>query len=340
MIETMGLGKQFGDLVAVSNVTLNVPPGDVLALLGPNGAGKTTTVRMLSAILAPSQGWARLAGYDIVQAGDEVRRRVGVLTEAPGLYLRMTGWEYLDFFGQLWGMPSAFRKSRIDALAQQFRVGTFLSRRIGEYSKGMRQKVALLRTLLHNPPVLLLDEPTSAMDPESARLVRDIILEMRQTGNHSIIVCTHNLPEAEELADRIAIIDAGCILAQGTALELKRAWLGPPLMELRFGAGGNGTKTPDIHNGVRQLVERFTSIESASELNGDPLSGPPWIRYAAAEPETVNPALLKELSRAGYPVLTLSEVAQSLENVYLRVMGRSEAVRQGLGGLPDNGHAN
>jgi ABC-2 type transport system ATP-binding protein len=336
MIETMGLGKQFGDLVAVSDVTITVPPGDVLALLGPNGAGKTTTVRMLSAILAPTRGWARLAGYDVVNAGHEVRSRVGVLTEAPGLYLRMTGWEYLDFFGQLWHMPSSARRSRIEALAQQFRVGSFLSRRMGEYSKGMRQKVALLRTLLHNPPVLLLDEPTSAMDPESARLVRDIILEMRETGNHSIIVCTHNLPEAEELADRIAIIDAGRILAQGSALELKRRWLGPPLMELRFAARGNGGRIPDIHNGVLKLVERYTSIEATCE----PSSVDPWIRYRTAEPATVNPALLGALSRAGYAVLTLSEVAQSLEGVYLRVMSESEGTRGDTESRQDHGIAN
>jgi ABC-2 type transport system ATP-binding protein len=325
MIETMGLVKQFGDLVAVSDVSLRVPPGEVLALLGPNGAGKTTTVRMLSAILAPTRGWARLAGYDVVQAGDEVRKRVGLLTEAPGLYLRMTGWEYLDFFGQLWGMPSSLRRARIDALAQQFRVGSFLSRRMGEYSKGMRQKVALLRTLLHSPPVLLLDEPTSAMDPESARLVRDIILEMRYTGSHSIIICTHNLPEAEELADRIAIIDSGRILAQGTPAELKRHWLGPPLMELRFSTAAPGARRPDIHNGVRELVERFTSIESTADPLGDSPAGDLWIRYCTSEPETVNPALLGALSRAGYPVLTLSEVAQSLEGVYLRVMSEPEA---------------
>ncbi len=324
MIETMGLVKQFGDLVAVSDVTLTVPPGDVLALLGPNGAGKTTTVRMLSAILAPTRGWARLSGYDVVESPDEVRKRVGVLTEAPGLYLRMTGWEYLDFFGQLWGMSSSWRKARIDALARQFRVGSFLSRRMGEYSKGMRQKVALLRTLLHNPPVLLLDEPTSAMDPESARLVRDIILEMRHTANHSIIVCTHNLPEAEELADRIAIIDAGRILALGTPTELKRRWLGSPLMELRLSTSGNGTGRLDIHAGAAELVAEFATVESIGDGS---LAEDHRIRYRTSEAASVNPVLLDALFRAGYPVLTLSEVAQSLEAVYLRVMSEAQAVR-------------
>lgn len=311
MIEAMGLVKQFGDLVAVSDVTLTVSAGEVLALLGPNGAGKTTTVRMLAAILKPTRGWARLDGYDVVREGHEVRKRVGVLTEAPGLYLRMSGREYLDFFGQLWGLPPALRAARIDALAEQFKVGDFLARRMGEYSKGMRQKIALLRTLLHAPPVLLLDEPTSAMDPESARLVRDIILEMRHTANHSIIVCTHNLPEAEELADRIAIISLGQILAQGTPMELKRRWLGPPVMELRFSVLGSAQMSPDLQNGVRQLVERFTTVESVGDV---------WIRYRTPDPATVNPRLLYALSQAGYPVMTLSEVAQSLEGVYLRVM--------------------
>ncbi len=315
MIETQGLTKRFGTLTAVDAVTLTVAPGEILALLGPNGAGKTTTVRMLSSILRPTSGRARVAGYDVAGQGADVRRRVGVLTEAPGLYTRMTGREYLDFFGQLRGLPSADRHARIDRLATRFRVASDLSRQLGEYSKGMRQKIALLRTLLHDPPVLLFDEPTSAMDPESARLVRDAILQMRASARHAIVLCTHNLPEAEELSDRIAFIREGKILALGTASELKARFLGPPLMELRLSIPPGTGPLPDINNGVRSTVARFATVEA---------TGRGWLRYRTDQAATANPALLEALAREGYPVFTLSEVPQSLETVYLHVMEETD----------------
>lgn len=306
MIELEGLTKHFEALVAVDNLTLTVPPGEVLALLGPNGAGKTTTVRMLSAILRPTAGHARIAGHDVVQEGHIVRGLVGVLTEAPGLYTRMSGREYLDFFGKLRGLGADERRQRIETLAGQFKMEFALERRLSEYSKGMAQKIALIRTLLHNPPVLLLDEPTSAMDPESARLVRDAILQLRDTDRRAIIICTHNLPEAEELADRIAIIRQGQIIARGAPAELKTQLLGPPLMELRL------AQPP--HNGVLPLIEQYTSVVEVGDF---------WVRYRAMTPGDLNPVLLKALTDAGVPVVTLSEVSRSLEAVYLSVVGEA-----------------
>ncbi len=306
MIEMEGLTKQFGDLVAVDDVTLNVHDGEVLALLGPNGAGKTTTVRMLAAILRPTAGRARVAGYDVTTQAREVRRSVGVLTEAPGLYTRMTGREYLDFFARLRNLSAAERAERIAHLADWFEMTDVLDRRIGEYSKGMTQKIALVRTLLHDPPVLLLDEPTSAMDPQSARLVRDTILRMRDDEKRSIIVCTHNLPEAEELADRIAIIHRGRIIVHGTPAELKRTLLGWPLMELRLAR--------PLHDPIVALVEHYAPVVAVGERR---------VRYRTASPETTNPSLLRALAQADVPVITLSEVPQSLEEVYLRALGVS-----------------
>ena len=303
MIKIEGLSKQFGDLLAVNDITLTVEPGEVLALLGPNGAGKTTTVRMLSAILKPTTGRANIAGYDVVTQGRDVRRNVGVLTEAPGLYRRMTGYEYLDFFAQLRELSTAQRQERINHLAQWFRIDDALNRRLGEYSKGMAQKIALVRTLLHDPAVLLLDEPTSAMDPASARLVRNTILQMKNS-RRSTIICTHNLTEAEELADRIAIISHGQIIAQGTISELKADLLGPPLMEVRL-------PQPPL-NGVVDLVGTLATVQA---------TGDTWVRYSTSTPKTTNPAILQALATSGIDVLTLSEVPQSLESVYLRVVG-------------------
>ena len=220
MIETHDLSKQFNQFHAVDGVTLTVKPGQILALLGQNGAGKTTTVRMLTALLTPSRGSARVAGYDIARDGGRVRASVGVLTEQHGLYLRMTGLEYLDFFGRIYRLDTLARKRRSDYLLEYFGLAESAARNIGEYSKGMRQKLALARALMHEPPVLLLDEPTSAMDPESARLVRDEIARLR-SSQRTIVICTHNLAEAEALADIIAIIYKGRILMAGTLDELK-----------------------------------------------------------------------------------------------------------------------
>ncbi len=188
MIQTENLCKCFDDFLAVDQVNLQVRAGEVLALLGPNGAGKTTTLRMLTSVLRPTSGWARVAGYDIVTQAQSVRSSVGILTEQHGLYGRMSAEEYLDFFGQVYRMQIDKRRKRVDELLGQYGLEGERKRKIGEYSKGMRQKLALARALFHDPPVLLMDEPTSAMDPESARLVRDAIHDLRfcQPGNHHL----------------------------------------------------------------------------------------------------------------------------------------------------------
>jgi len=307
MIDLVALTKRFAELTAVDGVTLNVAAGEVLALLGPNGAGKTTTVRMLSSILKPSAGRASVAGYDCATQGHKVREHVGVLTEAPGLYTRMTGREYLNFFGNLRAMSSSQCKARISELSRRFKLDSALDRRLNEYSKGMRQKISLIRTLLHNPPVLLFDEPTSAMDPEGARIVRDAIIEMRNDSQRAILICTHNLSEAEELADRIAIINLGKIIKHGTLSGLKKDLLGPPLMELRFTIAPERNKLTFLH----QLVH-VTEHDSS------------WLRYSTAEPERINPFIIQKLSEANLPVLSLSELPQSLEKVYLRVVGENK----------------
>jgi ABC-2 type transport system ATP-binding protein len=301
MIEATGLTKKFGDFTAVDQVSLSVPAGQVVALLGPNGAGKTTTVRMLAGILAPTAGRATVGGLDVTRSPEQVRRRVGVLTEMPGLYLRMQAMEYLDFFGQLYGLSASQRRARAAALLSRFGMAEAVDRRLGEYSKGMRQKLALIRAMLHDPRALLLDEPTSAMDPQSAHLVRDAIANLRD-DQRAIVLCTHNLAEAEALADRIAIIRRGRIIAEGTAAALKSQLLGPPLMELRLAASLDGL-LPGLLQQV-EVVER----------------GDVWVRYRTENPTLENPRLLRWLAERDADVVTLSEVARSLEDVYLRVV--------------------
>jgi ABC-2 type transport system ATP-binding protein len=305
MIETRGLTKRFESFLAVDGVSLTVQPGEVLALLGPNGAGKTTTVRMLTSILKPTAGWARVAGHDVAKDPAGVRASVGVLTEHHGLYFRMRAEEYLDFFGELYGLPRAVRRDRATQLLEQLGMREAVGRRLGEYSKGMRQKLALIRALLHDPPVLLLDEPTSAMDPQSAKLVRDAIAQLR-SEKRAIILCTHNLTEAELLADQIAVIRRGRIITQGSPAHLKLELLGRPELELRAAAPLNGL------------------VEDLADLVEVVASGADWLRYRAADPVAVNPLILQRLAEQHVPVVTLAEVPRSLEDVYLRVVEADE----------------
>lgn len=309
MIQTENLSKQFNDFLAVDRVNLSVKPGEVLALLGPNGAGKTTTLRMLTSVLRPSMGWARVAGFDVVKQADEVRALVGILTEQHGLYGRMTADEYLDFFGQVYRMNSIDRLKRSHELLEQYGLLIERKRRIGEYSKGMRQKLALARALLHDPPVLLLDEPTSAMDPESARLVRDAIHGLRD-ARRAIIICTHNLAEAEELADQIAIIHRGRIIISGEVKELKDRLLGAAQFELRFLINSAGDQI---------------ALPEAITLLGQ---GPDWIRYQTANPLRDNPLVIESLVRQNIPVVGLSEVPRSLEKVYLQAINSADGDEQ------------
>jgi ABC-2 type transport system ATP-binding protein len=301
MIETQGLSKKFDEFWAVNDVNLQVNAGEVLALLGPNGAGKTTTVRMLTSVIKPSEGWARIAGFDVVKQADKVRSSVGVLTEQYGLYNRMNGDQYLDFFGELYGLSKTLRRERIDCLLKDFGLFEHSKRRVGEYSKGMCQKLALARALLHDPPVLLLDEPTSAMDPESARLVRESIRQLR-SDRRSIILCTHNLAEAEMLADQIAIIRSGQIIARGTPASLKRRLLGPAEYEVSLG---------------EPLSELPPGIPDGIDIT---LCQGSYLRYKTSSPLEVNPLVLRCLLDAGFSVISLSRLSNSLEEVYLEAI--------------------
>ncbi len=308
MIECEDLSKKYnGDFWAVDGVSLNVQPGEILALLGQNGAGKTTTVRMLTALITPTRGWARVAGYDVVQQPQEVRANVGVLTEQHGLYMRMTGEEYLDFFGKVYGLDAETRRSRSRYLLEYFGLADAARKRSGEYSKGMKQKLALARALIHDPSVLLLDEPTSAMDPESAQLVRNEIARLR-SSKRTIVICTHNLAEAEALADKIAIIYRGRILLNGSLDELKRWVLGPVEYEARFSEPFEAGEL-DLPAGVEVASRSATSL-----------------RFRIEAPQAVNPKILQELIARRAPLVSFQEVARKLEQVYLKTMADAQGV--------------
>ena len=305
MIVAEDLTKWFDDFLAVDRVCLNVSQGRVLALLGQNGAGKTTTVRMLTSILRPSSGHARVAGFDVLLYPEKVRRMVGVLTENHGLYGRMNAQEYLEFFGGLYGISALEARPRIQRLMESFGLGHVMKKRLGEYSKGMRQKLALVRAMLHDPAVLLLDEPTSAMDPESARMVRDSIHTLRSTG-HTILLCTHNLAEAEELADQVAIIRRGKVVLNDTIDNVKHQLLGPVEYEIRL---------------ARPLNEWNATLPEGVELREQ---GENWVRFRIRDPWVTNPALLRQMLDANLEVISFHEVPRSLEKAFLNALDIAE----------------
>jgi ABC-2 type transport system ATP-binding protein len=263
---------------------------------------------MLGSILKPTRGYARVGGYDTVAEARSVRRIIGLLTEFPGLYLRMKGLDYLKFFGELQGMPPAIISSRSEELLQRFQLWEARNVQVGKYSKGMKQKLTLVRAMLHDPQVLFLDEPTSAMDPHSAKLVRDSIAGLRQE-RRTIILCTHNLAEAEQLADRIAIVRRGQIIAQGTPAQLKQRLLGDPLMELRLAEPLNGL--------VPHLAAQAKVVAQGQD----------WVRYTTPDPTQFNPQLLNRLAQQNTPVVTLSEVPRSLEEVYLHIVESDQGIK-------------
>ena len=224
MIEARELSKFFNDkkrgaIRAVDRISFSCMPGEIYGLLGANGAGKTTTLRMLATILAPTSGTAIVAGYDIAREPQKVRANIGFLSTATALYDRLTAYETVEYFGQLYGLDSAAIRRRADELFTALDMQEFRDRRCGKLSTGMKQKVSIARTLIHNPSVMIFDEPTSGLDVMTARSIIDFIRQCRDQGK-TVIFSTHVMPEAEKLCDRIGIIHGGKLRAEGTLKEM------------------------------------------------------------------------------------------------------------------------
>ena len=287
LIQTHNLSKRFGENIAVDNLTISIPAGEIFGLLGPNGAGKTTTLRMLTALIAPTGGEAYVAGYRVGQDDTALRKNVGILTESPGLYDRLSAERNLDFFARLYEVEDI--PGQIERYLRMLGLWDRRSEPVGQFSRGMRQKVAIARALLHEPPVLLLDEPTSGLDPESARTTRQFISGLRDEGR-AILICTHNLDEADRLCDRIAIFKS-TLLALDTPTALRRQLYGRSVVfhlskaEARFAKALEEKEfvhsveisdnklvvsldDPESHNPmlVRTLVELGAEIQFVGEL--------------------------------------------------------------------------
>jgi len=221
MLEVKGLAKRYGDVLALRDLSVRVGEGGCLVLLGRNGAGKTTALRCMAGVLAPTGGTVRVDGIDAATDPTGVRARVGLMPELPGLYDRMSARAYLDYFGAIYDVEPSVRRRRIETLLELFELTDAGDRWLGTFSKGMRQKVALIRATLHRPRLVLADEPTSALDPDSARRAWGYLKDLQASGC-ALVICTHSMEEAENLAGDIGIMSAGRALAVGDLVELRR----------------------------------------------------------------------------------------------------------------------
>ena len=306
MIEAIGLGKTFRTLTAVHDLGFTVGDGEIFGLLGPNGAGKTTSVRMLAGLIAPSTGTARINGLELGPDSQRIRAGTGVLTESPGLHDRLTARENLGYYGRLYGMRGAALRRAVDRYLGVVGLPDVGDRRVGGFSKGMRQKVAIARALLHEPDVVYLDEPTSALDPSAAKMIRDFVATLRDAGR-SIVVCTHNLDEAERLCDRIGIM-RGTLLRVDTPARLKR----------RNGAASVrvdlvGARRPESFLG---MLADLPFVAAARASDGALL-------VEVGDPRGDNPELVRALVDAGARIVGLGEEAVTLEQVYLDLVGEA-----------------
>ena len=307
------LGRRFGERWAVRGVDMAVRRGEVLGLLGPNGSGKTTTVRMLTALIEPSEGTAAVDGFDVRSQPDDVRARVGILTETPGLYDKLPANANLDFFGRLYGLDAATRAGRIEHYLRLFGLWDRRDDVAGTFSKGMKQKLAIARALLHDPSVVFLDEPTAALDPEAAFIVREAIETLRRAGR-TIVLATHNLDEADRLCDRIAFVRGGLLRVDSP--EALRGALGTTGLTVRLGAAASEEQIAAA--GAVAGVATVVSTEGVLRVGGD-------------DPESLAPAIVRALVAAGADIVELRPERPTLERVYFDVMG----VKPGADGIED-----
>src|SRR4029079_6673339 len=298
-----GLGRLFDDRWAVRGVSFAVHRGEVLGLLGPNGAGKTTTVRMLTALIRPSEGTATVDGFDVRDQPEAVRGRVGILTETPGLYDKLSATANLDFFGRLYDLEPGIRTQRIEHYLRLFSLWDRRDDVAGTFSKGMKQKLAIARALLHDPSVVFLDEPTAALDPEAAFIVRESIETLRKAGG-TIVLATHTLDEADRLCDRIAFVRAGLVRVDSPAAL--RGALGARSLAIRLAS----SPSPDAIAALRRLAG-IDAVEAADGV----------LRVRATDPESIAPAVVRSLVSAGGDIVEVRVDRTSLEQIYFDVMG-------------------
>ncbi len=300
MIEVRGLTKAYGEKVAVQDLSFSVRRGEIFGLLGPNGAGKTTTIRVLACIIPPDSGEVRVNGYDVVAESLSVKASVGLLPERISLYERLTVMENLLFFARLYGIDEPLPKVRelLDRLEIQDRA----DQPVSKLSKGLKQRVSIVRALLHDPPVLLLDEPTSGLDPMSAEVMRSLIRDLSSQGR-TILLSSHNLWEVQQLCDRVAVINTR-LLASGSVDELSEKFLGPPKVRLLL---------EEVREEVLGAIRSVKGVISVERRGREILIG-------VEDPERTVPEISEAVVKAGGRIFEVSVVRPKLGELFVRVL--------------------
>ncbi len=302
VLRTERLTKRFDRLTAVQDLDLEVREGEVFGFLGPNGAGKTTTLRLLCALISPTSGTAEVAGYRLGQDDEAIRASVGILTEQPGLYERQSAQDNLLFFAELFGLSPALARSQTERYLRLMGLWDRRTEAVATFSRGMKQKMAIARAAIHEPRIVFLDEPTTGLDPDAARTVREFISQIRGEGR-TVFLCTHNLDEADRLCDRIAFFRRS-IIRIDTPAKL-RAELYGHATEFRIMPGPSADHL--------QRVQSVPGVNKAHLENGS-------IIVASGDPLEVNPRVVRALVDSGAEVAYVTERRASLEDVYLRVV--------------------
>ena len=305
MIEVRDVTRRFGSFTALSHASFVVRSGEIVALLGPNGAGKTTASRIIAGILRPTGGDAIVDGISVRTDPGGVRARCGLVTDSPALYERMSLRSYLTFFARMYNVPAP--ATRIAALVELLGLTSVLDNKLAGFSRGMKQKAAIARALVHEPPVLLLDEPATALDPEMTQTLRNLIISLR-AQHRAILLCTHDLDEAQRISDRVVIVDRGRIVREGATEDLRSA--GRPSFRAEVVADEATVRAALASAGV--------TVESVS-----PASGRLEVRWSTSDPAEANTRALRALLDAGARIINVNAETRSLEEAYLAIIKES-----------------
>lgn len=306
-IETEGLTKRFGSLTAVDHLSFEVGEGEVFGLLGPNGAGKTTTIRMLACLISPSEGSAKVGGYDIGRDSLKVRQIVGILTENPCLYERLTAYENMDFFAEAYDLSDVQEKrNRIRELLEFFELWARRNDKVATFSRGMKQKLAIARAIVHKPPILFLDEPTAGLDPESSKDIRDLMERLSRREKHTILLCTHRLEDAERLCSRVMIINRGKSVIVGTPDELRDRIAGQHALQVT------------LKKLNQKIIEAVREIKQVREVNVD--NSASRLIITLDDVKSATPEVVRSVVYAGGMVLSVNVLRPSLEEAYLKLV--------------------
>jgi ABC-2 type transport system ATP-binding protein len=321
MLEAHSLTRRYGDFTAVRDVDFTVQEGEILGMLGPNGAGKTTTIRMLTGFLTPTAGRVTVAGHDLAKESHRARREIGYLPENVALYPEMRVEEYLAYRGRLEGIPKADLPAALESTAQRTLITDVRRQIIGTLSKGYRQRVGLAAAILHNPRVLVLDEPTVGLDPKQIIAIRELIRELG--GAHTLLLSTHILPEVELLCDRVLIIDKGRIVDQGTPEALRERWRGNSFLRV--------TLEGDPEDASRALG----AVPGVVAVRRDETAPGRWVLEGDRDADLPKPVFRTAVDR-GWVLLELVEEKASLEDIFVRLTTTEEAAEPGGESAPED----